>query len=370
MNGPIAAATVLPIFGKNEKAYNGISLHNTANERPDLLLEHSQDAEQGFSFSPDGRYLAAAVRRDIVRLWDTKTGEVMKTLINCPRIFKLAFSVVGTQLATASQNGLCVWNFSNGLLQHKIKELHDIERMKFSFDGRRLFWTHRFRECMKGPTKYMIKVWDTKTEPSLDGATSHSVERLVGESHAIAVSPCGKYLAYQSQIGVVTIYNTNTKEQREIQYSQLPSRVCLSLAFAPDSKFVALQLSTNKLELWDVTTAQPIQINPTRIVGREYFEFSINGECLETNAGQVLIPYIAQGSSMRSHPRRSYWRYYDGWMMEGSRRMLWLPPDIDLGHYVETENIVHRDGLFAFWDNRLGIRYLGFTQDEVAMEDA
>ncbi|KAL8811121.1 MAG: hypothetical protein Q9200_002062 [Gallowayella weberi] len=360
--GQIAGANVDPTISprKCKEIYKGIWLQSTTNEQTNILLEHSQDVRWILSVSPDGRYIAAALSEDIVRLWDTETGKVTKTLSNCRDIRTLAFSSDGTKFASAGRNGdLCIWDFSNGLPQYKIKGQLYPSNMTFSLNGRKLVWAanHVIDD-------YEVTVWDAGTGGSLDIA-SQSIERLSAQSKAIAISPCGEYLAYQAQLNVVAIHNTNTKEERNLQSFYRKAAYLRSMAFAPDSKSVALHLSSDEIELWDVDTVQPIQIAPTHISSDRRIEFSANGEILVTNLGQFPIHRV--DTNKRKLSRRSYWRYHDGWVMESSRRMLRLPPDINFG--INEENLVHRDGLFAFWDSRHGIRYLGFTQDEVAMED-
>ena len=135
------------------------------------------------------------------------------------------------------------------------------------------------------------------------------------------------------------------------------------MAFRRDSKVVALiSVYYQELELWDIEMVQRVQTLPIRIRCHK-LSFSADGDYPETEHGQVSIFHVGNAPRDGSKTTLSRWRYCEGWIWEGSRKMMKLSQGLD------PDQVVHHDGLFAFWDRLYGVRYLRFTQGEVVADD-
>ncbi|HLW64382.1 MAG TPA: WD40 repeat domain-containing protein, partial [Gemmataceae bacterium] len=64
---------------------------------------------RGLAISPDGRTLAAAIRKEI-KLWDVGTGELKRTLRGHENwVLSIAFSADGKALVSGGSDGTRLW---------------------------------------------------------------------------------------------------------------------------------------------------------------------------------------------------------------------------------------------------------------------
>lgn len=309
-----------------------LRIHNTM-DASEFVLMAGRDKVLNMVFSPDGKRLASASEDGTIRLWDTSTGvDIVISRSELDVVTVLEFSPDGKHLASGNKKGeVRIWSAVTGHLQSTFKHQGEhIGGITFSVDGKRIVVVSR----------KSLDVWDTGTRQSIYH-TDH-----VKNYTSVAVSHDQKNFAYRSTGRDVIIYNSETKEQRSIS----PSK-CSALAFSNDDKLLACCKDTN-IELWSMETLQCTEIVHTHR-GIDQLSFTADGTCLKTNAGlfQLVQPEV------EGVPKsRSAWRCHREWMMEGTRKMLWLPPDwrIYLG-------MKHQNGVFVCNRHR-GFTYLQFTQ--------
>ncbi|MBI5201848.1 MAG: hypothetical protein HY925_09710 [Elusimicrobia bacterium] len=174
ITGPTAEVTTLEgvslIKLKDEKV-SGSSGANLAHERE----------IRGAEWTPDGRRLVTASRDKLLKLWDAKSGKLIrvfeghKASIHC-----VAVSPDGNKaLAGDEQGGLKLWVLSTGKSVDWPGHRYAVETAVFSPDG---------SYAVTGGSDDRIRVWDTASGRQLDAWYAHT-EQDVNE---LAFLPDGK----------------------------------------------------------------------------------------------------------------------------------------------------------------------------------
>jgi WD40 repeat protein len=232
------------------------------------------------AYAPDGKRLASLSLDNTVRVWDTATGQAIRTLQLAGKSTggvdarALAYSSDGKRIAAAAQSQTVkVWDTSTG------QELHDFHdsapSVAFSPDARSVAWVGReglkVRDSITGKETYTVRgtfdfilfspdssrliALGSEGLKFLDAATGKEVmalrRRTMQRLDLAAISPDGRRLALVDSRNVIRLWDTSSGEEALALPGHTASVV--GLAFSPDSlRLVSADLD-GVMYFWDAT---------------------------------------------------------------------------------------------------------------------
>ena len=231
---------------------------------------------ESVAFSPDSATLAISLRDwdsvwgddTIVRLWDTRTGEILHTLVghwNTGNMY-VAFSPEGNTFASAGNNDSMVrlWDARTGELLGRPETFTSVSSIAFSPDGSMLVWSEWGR----------IRSWDVRTGvlryPDFGG---HSAS-----VNSVAFSPDGGTLASGSDNTSIGLWDVRARENKQLFFGHKGG--VTSVVFSPDGFMLASGGRDKTVRLWNARTGEHIRALSGHTDEFITVAFSHNGELL------------------------------------------------------------------------------------------
>ena len=240
-------------------------------------LEGHTNSIFDLEFSPNGKYFASCSYDKTIKIWNSSSWNVIKTLILDDRVFSVAISPNSSYLASGTDKELILWNTTTW---EEIKSVSSFRvwSVAFSLDGKYLvsnnhkniyLWnttTFTIFKTLTGhtddvkslafspDTNYLIsssndntiKIWNTTNWQNIKNLTAHT-----DEVTSVSFSPNGTYLASVSIDKTLKIWNTTNWEMMENLTAN--STEFYSVAFSPDNKYLAIGSSDNSAKIWNTT---------------------------------------------------------------------------------------------------------------------
>jgi WD40 repeat protein len=260
------------------------------------------------AFSPDGKLIASNESRGLsstIPVWDRKNGKLIRRLYPNGRfIYHLTFSPDGKYLAAACEGAAEVYEVETGKMLHRTAgKQNNIATLGFSPDGQELAvsWGYEAKVHFLDPwTAKVRRVWDIPE----------------GKCFCPTFSADGTLLATTDNAGVIRLWDRTTGA--EVRQLRGFDSWVWKVAFSPDGKRMAAATHREAVFLWDTTTGERLTTRaghdrPVTAVtfsrdGRELFSYGEDGRLLawDWTAGTETFrfrapPGMAYGGSLGLH---------------------------------------------------------------------
>jgi WD40 repeat protein/transcriptional regulator with XRE-family HTH domain len=240
-------------------------------------LQGGDYVTQSVEFSPDGKILASGNRDATVRLWDVRTGECLKTLRgHTQNVWSIAFSPNGRTLASGSLDRTArLWDVHTGkCLQTLSGHTNSVFSVSFSPDGKTL---------ASGSSDRTVRLWNVHTGQCLNTLQGHD-----DGVWSVAFSPMtGETLASGSDDRTIRLWNAHTGQCLNTlqghDYSVRSVRFNPVSEASPEGIGQTLASCTGDsqvVKLWDVNSGRCLQILQGYAGWVWSVRFSPNGQML------------------------------------------------------------------------------------------
>lgn len=231
------------------------STKDNTNTAPTHVIKEHKDIIYNLTFSPDGKLLASCGYDRSIKLWDTASAKLVRTLQDhSDTIYGLAFSPDGQLLASAAADrAVKIWEIGTGKRLYTLGESTDwVYAVAWSPDGKRV---------AAGGVDKSIRVWEASKS---GGKIVHSVFGHEGPVNRLTYSTDGKTLYSLGEDRVLKAWITATMTERRV-YAKQPETP-LSLAVSPDRKVLAVGRYDGVVVLLDEATgrviSEPVPVKP------------------------------------------------------------------------------------------------------------
>ena len=208
----------------------------------ELSWQHS-DAITAVAFSPSGRLFASA-SFGVVKLWDTSTWQLSRSLEYDEAIYNLSFNPSGSLIAVSGSQAVQIWRANSGVAMQSLRGEHEdsVRGIAFHPDGKTI--ATGAEDADKS-----IKLWDISLGNAFRTFKGHNAGVL-----SLAFHPQGKLLASGSRDRSIRLWDVSS--QTQVSSLKGHDDAVRSLAFHPSGNALISAGQDRNLFLWQLRPNQ------------------------------------------------------------------------------------------------------------------
>jgi WD40 repeat protein/serine/threonine protein kinase len=206
-------------------------------------LEGQRDRIADLCFSTDGQRAFGAGYDGTILNWELKTGKERKRLEgHGAPVMRLARASFGQTIASgAMDNSIRIWRLSGRDPEPIVINRSPVYGLAYTRDG----WT-----LVASSADSILRWWDVRAQEPVEQKSVPTSSPF----STLAMAPDGKVLAGAGNFGVVAFFDPISG--RKVREWQMPAAV-RHLAFAPDSRHVALAIGDGTIAVFRLTDLKP-----------------------------------------------------------------------------------------------------------------
>ena len=353
-------------------------------------LKHG-DIINSVAWSADGKLLASGSMKGMVKIWNARTGELLKPLDEAQKKYVrgLAFSSDGTRMATGGEDDrVRLWDVETGRMLREFRtgsRITMVLALEFSPDGRYLaaadhdrnvrFWdvagdsevrleddllvtgglafTPDSRQIITLNTKSVVKVWNVAGGGRI--ATFNADSQAVG--YRVAFSQNRRLLAIGYEDGTVKVIRTEPLEEILTLLEAHAGEVS-GVAFGAGDTRLASTGDDLTVKIWDLRTGKQSLSLDILTRRANNLAFSPDGHRLAVGSADGIIQ-ILNGSPLAGPGAAGQIRTWDG-----HRHVV-----VGLVYSPDGRRIISasRDGTAKVWDAHSGREVMTFRGHRAAL---
>jgi WD40 repeat protein len=231
----------------------------------------------GIALTQDGKTLASVSHDTTIRLWDTTTGKCLTMLQDHQgEIWDVAFSPNNRILvSTGLDHSIRLWDISTGTLLKTLQgNRRSIWSIAFNPDGQYL---------LSGGEDRKLRLWDVNQQTCLKNWLAHT-----DEISSVCFHPGGRWVASGGGDRVTKIWDL---QSQKCIHSLSPTQArILSVVFSPNGQLIASAGCYLTVPIWDVVSGQCVQVLQGEHTADVWSTaFSHDGHYLATGSNDGLV---------------------------------------------------------------------------------